>query len=148
MENIFMTNVDIIRRLSIRYGKGELIEVSPGCPPPYWRAILPRILESNDQPEITIEYWLQHSGRNHPPLHQYATPGFEFAAKENDRLFAAIIPPQKNYLWPDDKVSPKELWIHTLSFQLDIHNGPEQLNPSIQSGVRLYLGTGQLELVG
>ena len=143
-----MTTVDIIRRLSIRYGKGELVEVAAGSPPPYWRMLIPRLIDNDDKVEITVEYWLQQKGRNHPPLAHYATPGFEFAPKENDRLFAAIIPLQKPYLWPDDRLSPTELWLQTMSFQLDIHNGSEKINPSVATGVRLHLATAQLELVG
>jgi len=151
MENIFMTTAGIIRRLSIRYGVGELIEVemSPGSIQPHWHAVLQQInRRPDDDVEVRVDYWLSNSGHRHPSLCQFSTPGFEYAPKEGDLLYAVTIPVLKPYFWTDDSVHPTELQIQSLQFQLDIHNGTEKPNPSTQTGIRLHLATAQLELLG
>ena len=149
MENIFMTTAGIIRRLSIRYGKGELIDVAPGCTPPYWRAVLQQINRHKDnEVQIKVDYWLDKRGHPHPALTNFSTPGFEYTPKDGDLLFAAVIPVLRPYFWPDDPINPTELMMESLRFQLDIHNGTEKPDLTTQTRVRLHLATAQLELVG
>ena len=146
-----MTTAGIIRRLSIRYGVGELIEVemSPGSIRPHWHAILQDIgRHTKNELQVKIDYWLNDRGHHHPALDRFITPGFEYTPKEGDLLFAVIIPVLRPYFWADDPLHPTELQIQSLNFQLDIHNGTEKPNPSTQTGIRLHLATAQLELLG
>jgi hypothetical protein len=158
MEDIFMTDTGIVRRLSIRYGNGELISpdfrIDPETGelmslPPHWHTELRRMAES-DNVEVKVEYWLENSHGKRPPLRDYVTEGFDSQPAWNDELFAVIIPLHhpRHYLKTDDLSSPTQIRMQSLDFQLDIHNRNNKRRPACQTEVNLHLATAHLELLG